>query len=397
MVLEEKNQKYEIGIYETVRHVPVLYNYMKICKTKKTNVTLFLSEHIYSRLLQNDFDKNDFNFVIKKNNESIYAFVKRVKEYCNENIDILFVNTIHETLSDLIKFINFDLKCKTVLTVHHANAWIKPKLVVNPLKPLMTGDTLIGVPLIKNFIFPYFDAINVIYKPLRKYIYDNMNYQKEIFTFPTSTFEEEIYVNNQNDNKKLRISIPGLIQSHRKNYTPVIIALEALCKKYKDKLEIYVPGQPVGPFGRNTVKQFNKLSEYGSKIVTFNEFVPDEVFDDLLNKCDIIIAPIKIQTRADNLTYEEYGRTVGSGVIYNAVKFARPIIVPAEFNMLEEFNSSSFGYKDEVDLEQILEDIIQNPAKLKELKVKALENSRSYSLKNLQNYFEKEVLGWLKK
>lgn len=393
----DKNYIYNIGILEIQRHIPVLYSFMKICKTNKTKVTVFTTPKVFTRLLTYNINKDDFNFVIKKKTESKNAFLRRIKKICDIEIDLLFINTIHDTTFDLIQYINFNPNTKKVLVVHHANAWIRPYLVFKPFHLLNTIDSNFSTILIKNFILPKFDAINVIYSPVREYIYENMDFDKEIFTIPTSTFEEDLYIDNQNDNEKLKIVLPGIIQEHRKDYLSILTAFQKICKKYKNKIEIYILGQPIGPYGYLVIKEYNNLKEKGGKIVTYNGFVSDEVFDNTLNHCDIILTPLRIETKADNLIKEQYGKTVGSGVVYNAIKYARPIIVPAEFNMIGEFASSTIKYQNYKDLEETLNEFLTNPNKMRKLKHEALINSRKFTLNKLQEYFNKNVIGWLEK
>jgi phage host-nuclease inhibitor protein Gam len=176
----------QIGILEIRRHIPVLYTFCKICKTPQTKVTVFTTKELYLRLTTYLKDIDNYNFLIKEEKQSIRSFLKKVEKYCNEKIDVLFVNTIHETLLDLLCYIRFNPKSKKVLVVHHVNAWLRPKLVFDPFHPIRTADTNAASVLIKQFIFPKFDAINVIYHPLRDFIKENINYEKKIFTFPTS-------------------------------------------------------------------------------------------------------------------------------------------------------------------------------------------------------------------
>ena len=394
---DNENFIYNIGILEIQRHIPVLYSFMKICKTNKTKVTVFTTPKVFTRLLTYDINKNDFIFIIKKKSETKLAFLRRVKKICNKEIDLLFINTIHSTVFDLLHYINFDTDIKKVLVVHHANAWIRPYLVFKPFNILKTIDSNFSTVLIKNFIFPKFDAINVIYSPLRKYIYENMDYNKEIFTIPTSTFEEDLFINNYDDNDKLKIVLPGIIQEHRKDYLSLLNAFSNICKKYKNKIEVYILGQPIGSYGKQVVKKYKNLNKKDCKVVTYDGFVPDDIFDKILNYCDIIITPLRFETKADNLIKEQYGKTVGSGVVYNAIKYARPIIVPEEFNMIGEFSSSTLKYQNHKDLEKILEGLINHPNKIMDLKHEALKNSRKFTLENLQKYFNTKVIGWLEK
>jgi hypothetical protein len=394
MTFDSKKQV-EIGILEVRRHIPVLHTYMKICKTKNTKVTVFTTKELLARLNKYEFEKEKFNFVIKKERESISKFLKRVEKICNKKIDILIVNTIHETIFDLIGYLSFNPKCKKILVVHHINAWLKPHLVFKPFNLVITLDSNISVALIK-FILPKFDAISVIYKPMKDYILSNFDFNKEIFILPTSIFEK-FDDKKEKKNDKLRVVIPGLLQEHRKDFTLVFPALEKLFNQYGEKIVLYVAGMPVGSFGRIINEKFRKMEGKGYNITTFDDFIPDDEFDKILRNCDIILAPIRIKTRADCQIEEEYGKTVGSGVIYNAIKYAKPIIVPSDFNVLKEFESSTFFYSSSNDIENRLKEMLSNPKKTQILKNEALKNSENFSINNLQKYFEKNVLKWFNK
>jgi len=394
MVVSMEDNAVNIGILEIRRHVPVLYSFMKVCKTQNTKVTVFTTEELFSRLKTYKTDFDDFNFVIKKKHESVRSFLKRVEKICNDEIDLLFVNTIHETVSDLLCYLSFKPICKKVLVVHHANAWLQPRLVFKLLHPLRTLDTNLSSVLIKKFVFPRFDAINVIYKPVREYIIHNMSFDREVFTIPTSIFEN--VVEKKIDDKYLKVVIPGLIQEHRKDYHSVIPVFEELFEKFKDRLELFMPGMPVGRYGQNIKNLCKQMQNRGYKVVVFDDFVPEDKYDEILTNCDVILAPIKIKTRADGEITEYYGKTVGSGVVYNAIKYAKPIIAPFEFNMLKELSSSTLEYRDAQELKQHLQNLLSNKNLLTNLRKKALKNAEKYSLKNLQEYFEQNILNWLK-
>jgi len=188
---------------------------------------------------------------------------------------------------------------------------MRPRLIFNIKHPIRTIDTNLSSALIRKFIFPKFDAINVIYHPLKEYIQTNTDYEKEIFTLPTSIFENVKTTEGQKDDGKLRIVIPGLIQEHRKDYSAVFPVFENLFENYKEKIKLYIPGLPVGRFGKQIYDKFKDMGQKGCDIVIFDHFVPDDIFDDILTQSDIILAPIRIKTRADGDIEETYGKTVG--------------------------------------------------------------------------------------
>ena len=119
----------EIGILELQRHIPILYTFAQIFKTKNTKVTIFTTKEMYLRLRTYLKEEENFSIILKEDGESNRNFIKRVKKIWDKKIDVLFVNTIHETLLDLIGYLDFNNNFKKILLVHHVNAWLKPYIV----------------------------------------------------------------------------------------------------------------------------------------------------------------------------------------------------------------------------------------------------------------------------
>lgn len=394
------NQKspIEIGILEIRRHPPILYTFSKILKTKNTNVTIFTTKEILSRVGTHLKDTKNYNVILKNDYEGFISYLKRVEKICNKKIDILFINTIHETFFDLIYYLKFNPNCKKILLVHHVNAWLKSRLIFNIKHIIRTIDTNLSSILISKFVFPKFDAINVIYHPLRDFILKNTDYKKEVFILPTSVFEgTKVTSTKRKDTSKLRVVLPGGIQEHRRDYAPVVSAFQNIFKQYNGNIILHVLGTPVGKYGRTIYNEFKKMKNKGYNVFIYDEFVPEETFDEVLMQSDIILSPTRIETRADNEIEEQYGITVGSGIVFNAILYAKPIIVPAEFNMLSELNTSTLRYSNPKELEDIIGELTTHPEKLEKLMKEALNNAKKMSLENLQDYFENNILQWLNK
>jgi len=390
------DHKIEIGILEIRDHVPIINTFSRVCKTKNTNVTIFTTKKLFSGLETYLKDTENYDFVIKKDNEGMRSFLKRVESICNEKINLLFVNTIYDFLSDIIKYINFHPKSKMILTIHHANAWLKPRFVFNIKHIMRSIDTNLTSALIKKFILPRFDAINVIYPPIKNYILKNTDFNREIFTLPTSIFDESKKAMLKQRNEKLKVVFPGFIQECRKDYRMTVPIFENLFKRYNDNLILYVTGMPIGPYGRSIHKAFKEMKKKGYNVEVFDDFVPYGEFDEILTNCDIVLAPIQINTKADNEIKEYYGITIGSGSIFDALQYGKPIIVPAEFNILTELKSSTITYTNSTDLEKLFVNLISNPDKIHQLKIDGIRNSSKFSIDNMQKYFEENILRWLK-
>ncbi len=381
----------EVGILEVHCHAKYLYTMCKICKTKKTNVTIFTTKDIFSRLKKYLKNTKEYTIILKEDTESIHTFLKRVEKICNEKIDLLFVNTFQLTCFHLPKYFGFNPKSKTILTVHTANAWLKPKPVFNIKQPVRTIDTNLSSYIGHTFILPKFDGINVIYPPMKDFVLKETNYTKKTFTIPFN-FYEQLEKKLKKKNKKIQFVVPGQIEEHRRNYDVILDAFEKLFKKFNHAIELCFLGYPVGIYGNRILKRSKKLKDKGYNITYYDSFVPEETYHNIMKTVDFILLPIRIKSRGMGIQPEYYGKTKGSAAVFEAIQYARPIVVPANFNIINELESSTLKYKDSKDLEKILTGYIKNRKKLEKLEKEARKNSLYFSLDILQKNFENEVI-----
>jgi hypothetical protein len=68
------------------------------------------------------------------------------------------------------------------------------------------------------------------------------------------------------------------------------------------------------------------------------------------------------------------------------------MIVPDNFNMIQNFETSTLKYKNAEDMEKTISEIIEDKPRINEIKKSACENSNYFSLESLQKYFTEEIL-----
>ncbi len=382
----------EIGILEIYCHVKFLYTLSRICKTEKSNVSIFTTKEIFSKMETYIKNKSDYNIILKKENESKHSFIKRVEKICNEKIDLLFVNTIQSTCLNFPHFFGFKPKCKIILTIHTANAWFNKKPVFSIKKIFRTVDTNLSTIIAKFIILPKFNAINVIYYPIKEYILDNTDYKKKIFEIPFEFFDEDIDIKSLRKDKKVMFVIPGQIEEHRRVYEDVLDTFEGLFKNFNEIIILYILGFPVGLYGNKILKMCKKLKEKGYAIKYYDDFVPENIYTKIMKDIDIIISPIRNKSIGIGVIAEIYGKTKGTAAVYEAIQYAKPLVIPNDFNIITELESSTLKYTDVKDLGNKLTKLILNKQKIEKLKEEANNNSKKFSLKVLQKYFIEEIL-----
>jgi hypothetical protein len=381
----------KIGILEFHCHLRYLYTVAKICKTKQTNVTIFTNQDLYSKIKTYIKNIEDYEIVLKKENESIKSFLKKVEKICNDRIDLLFINTFQLTCFYLPRYIGFNPKCKTIFTVHTVNAWLKPKPVFDIKQIIKSIDTNLCSFIGPKFMLPKYDAINVVYPTLKDYVEQETDYKKRVFKIPFGFFDETSFKKVEKDDKKIRFMITGQIEEHRRDYNSILDVFEKLFPEYNNKIQLILLGYPVGTYGTDIIKRCKTLKEKDFDIKYFESFVPEKEYNDSVKKVDFIILPIKIKSKGMGIVPEYYGKTKGNAGIFEGIQYAKPMILPAEFNIIEELKSSILSYKNQENLEKTIIDLTENTDKITQLKQNAYKNSKKFSMNVLHDYFVKEI------
>jgi glycosyltransferase involved in cell wall biosynthesis len=365
---------------------------IRICKTKKSNVTVFTTKEIFSRLKTYLDNIEEYSFVIKKENESINHFLKHVEKICNEKIDLLFINTIQTSCMDLPHYFRFKPKTKMILTVHTTNHWLKAKYAFNPKNILRSIDATISLFFIRKIVLPKFNAINVIYPPTKNYIQKNTNYKKPVFTIPFNFFDENKKITHNKKDDVLHVVVPGKIEEYRRDYDTTLDVFEKLYEKYSGKIILYLLGKPMGRYGERIIQRCKKLKQKGYNISFPAGFVSDEDYKNTLIQSDVIFSPLKVKKIADAGMDETYGTSEGSAIPFEGIQNSKPLILPKEFKMIKELESSTIQYDSAEDLENKLSELINDREKLSKIKKEAEKNSNYFSLKVLHEYFIGEIL-----
>jgi len=369
----------------------------RICKTKNTNVTLFTTNKIFSQLEKRLKGEDQYDIVLKKENESINSFLKRVEKICNEKIDLLFVNSIQETCKDLPHYFRFNPDCKTILTLHNVNAFLNKKITINIKKPFRTLDTILSSIIIQRIVLPKFDGINVVYPPIKHYIAVNKMYSKEIFTLPFNFYDKTKSREVDRQDKKIKFVVIGAIERQRRDYDLVLDTFENLFNRFPNDISLCLLGGPIGNYGQQIIKKCKKMKEKGYNIQFFEEFVLEETFSKILMESTVVVSPAKLETRGLGVIKEIYGVSKASGILYEAIQYEKPLVAPSELNVMKELKSSTLKYDSPKNLEKILTEFIENKGRLEDLKHEAYKNSQFFSLETLQEYFLNEILNKLDK
>lgn len=158
----------------------------------------------------------------------------------------------------------------------------------------------------------------------------------------------------RNNSEVFTLVIPGAVSQQRRDYKKVIQELMNLKHVHSERLiQVIFLGKVHGKELR-WLKDFEKEKSETISIKYFTEKVPQNIFDDWMNKADVLWCPIQSQT-AFFSNKEIYGQTKMSGNIGDAIKYGKTAFFPINYqsnfdfiiNEKEDSKSSIFDFKSE--------------------------------------------------
>lgn len=358
-------------------HYAYLYSLCRIfsADSRVEKITIFVNKNlnkIMKDTLKNKYNK--FNWIIKdENKSSIYFFRHLNKQFYEHKFNYLFINSLQDNFLEYL-YLFLTYKGNKILTIHNINNFINNSFSFN-LKTLLKS-------LIRKLAFKKSDIINVYGDNLKKYLIREMSPEKPITTLPFSVFENNI-LEERNYNNKLKIVIPGAVDSKRRNYKIVYEVTKKLITNGFD-FKLVLLGSPTD---KDLIKSFEKL---GDNIKTYKSFVPEVEFKKQMLSSDLIWNNINKYYVLDDIV-EEYGLTKETGINFSVIRYATPAIVSSDFKIMSEIESSYFVYKDEEDLYNQIINIINNRSILKNKSKQCKRNSEKFTPEKIAIEFHEEL------
>lgn len=134
----------------------------------------------------------------------------------------------------------------------------------------------------------------------------------------------------KSENETYTIVIPGAVSQKRRDYERVLKSI----KNFRFPSEIIFLGKASGK-ELEILQDFEQSKPENISIKYFTEKVPQDVFDDYMQKADVLWCPIQQET-AFFSQKEIYGFTKMSGNIGDAIKYGKLAVFPKAYN--ENYN-----------------------------------------------------------
>lgn len=371
-----------IGVMESYCNPEDIYNVASLAKHCNADVTIFTTKRLYERVLPFfKEDKDDHNWILQQEGETLLNFLKRIEKYCNNKIDLLFINTFYVLPHHQILYYLFRPRCKTVQVVSRIERFFSKWRPIRYLSiKQFTLSVLANVSqYIANKTFPQFDGIWVENRNAYNYAV-SAGYKGKIACSPFHFYTGKIQRHEYSG--KLKCITIGTLSHERRDYKGLLDTFEKLFDSGRRDVILTLLGAPIDRKGFKILDRCRKLKEKGLDITFYTEYLPEEVVNKKISSADIIINPNYVNI---------YG-TATFGAIMKAIQFAKPGIYPTNSLHHKELISSSLFYDKIEELPTIIENLLSNPENLNKLSRNALVNSEKFSFETVANKFKESVL-----
>lgn len=263
--------------------------------------------------------ENDDLPIIKSSSDLLLEQLK------NENYHLIIIGTVHRNFN-LYKKIT--AKYDTAIIIHNFNfaKLSRLDLFANIFKSdvfyrlkLLLKEGLLQAPKVFN--------------SQNKLCVLDQNLESRQFKYLPLFFNADFTIDSKSNNSEITIVIPGSVSQQRRDYKHVLNKISRF--KSENNFVFYFLGK-----ARNEelklLKAFESKKQSNISIVYYTEKVPQETFDEVMKKANLLWCPIQQQT-AFFSNQEIYGETKVSGNIGDAIKYGKLSIFPKFYESKQTF------------------------------------------------------------
>lgn len=303
-----------IAYIELDTHAELANNFFELTKgSTDFSVDFYFSEKIYKFLN------------LHGNNIFLTDYSELLEVLEKEKYDLIIIGTVHR---HFIFYKTIVKKFNTAILVHNLNFTKASKWEL--FKSISKQDFKYRLKLLlKEGLL---EAPKVYQKSNYLLGIDELMSKKNNLEFLPIYYNQFKSENLQNDS--IKIVIPGAVSQSRKDYNSFFEKLS----KFKNTGIIY----EIIFLGKASGKELVKLNQILNqipqfiKIQFFENKIPQQEFDDWMNKADVLYCPIQNETEFFSIK-EIYGKTKISGNIGDAIKYGKRAIFPETYESDLEF------------------------------------------------------------
>lgn len=394
----------EIGLFTPQHHSFFLYYLSRIADSPESRVWMFTTQSVHDQIepLYTDEEYDRYEWVLGSDEEPIDAYFDRVERDASRELDVLWTVLAWGTNRVPPNLLDFTPDCRVVGGVTNLNDWTynpfddRVYRAVERLTPLLRERLPPGATntlfdhlryLMQPGIADTFDAVHIEYAPMLTFFRAQADWDCDPHLLYPVVFEAEKLPAVERDGTP-RIAVPGRISQHIRDVDLLLTAMERVFEAYDGDLVLDFVGRPAGDY-ESALARIHDLQRRGYDVRYREEWTPFDEFAAALRRSDLILNPLQVHRRirhplrADMWT----GTTNGTGPIFDAIRYARPIVLPELFPVDEHLDPLVETYVTASDLADLLLDLFENESRLDALQDGADACAREFDVPSQRERF----------
>lgn len=352
-------------------HFEVAYTLISLFDRNDNRITIFIDNHSYQQLKYLLKDRiHKYTWLIQEE-QSNRDFIRHLFQHIRtHSFDLLYFNTISDNFILYAWHVKRLENERIVLTLHDMLGYFqfKPTPVIRKILRQIGKRRLLYA--IQNF--------NVISETLAPLLKEKLPASKKVFTIPGGFFEPEKFIRSRyNGEEAIKITVPGSIDSRRRNYTSVFELLE-IAQSMHLNISITLLGSFRKKYSEEIYERCKKWKRSSANLHIYESGDVDQAeFDRVMTESHFVWVPVQQFAVVTDGVTEEYGVSINTGNIGDIIRHARPFFAPAYFNFDNALFKSRIAYTNVIEIANYIQQL--NSALYTELQENALRASGYYT------------------
>ncbi|HUR11239.1 MAG TPA: hypothetical protein VM012_07710 [Flavitalea sp.] len=365
----------KIALFDT-GHFETAYTLIRLFDIPGNQVIIFTNsrtESILKEMLDDDQDRYEWYIIDRWISDwNYFRYVKRQLAVLRPAL--IFLNTIDRLPFYYALMLNFLPQARVIVTIHDINCFFE-RGHTNAISQALRWYS-------KKFLIREAEALNVLSDTMVPYLRKKTDNRISVLQIPGAVFENRI--STVVNNRRISLVVPGSIDQRRRNYDDVFL-LNELLEEAGLPIDITLLGGHSTNYGRAVIAKAKQWNGRHTSIVCYDtEIVLQSEYENVIQSAHFLFCPITVHTKMCGDIPEIYGITKSSGSLADAVRHAKPIIVPDELKTSPRLDGSVFKYKNMVEITDLLFKIYQDGILYKEWEENAISNSAWYTIEHVR-------------
>lgn len=367
----------KIAIYETV-HLDWIIPYAELLAEEDISVS-FITSATFKPDLESILAQQNtrYTWYFLNPNDRYDEFYKKIYFVLkSDHYDLVILNSIDSKLLILFGILIIAKPGRILVNLHDVNNFFR----VNPSLNVRTNIRSIS----KKLLMLLTDGYIVNAESMKAYIIKNYLTKKPVYWLQPVYYKPESPAQVPVTNA---IVVPGSIDQRRRDYDLVLQVIQEMLK-YKLPIKWILAGKPMEDYGVEIIEKARGLNRQGADISFYKEVIPENEFQQIIAVSSWILSPLVSSTTIHDNIVEVYGESKGSGNVYDAIRHAKPLIIPSAVTVPKEIVSSCIKYESKDNLVEQLLKILTDDAISLEYRQKAERNSQHFSKERVKSMFK---------